>query len=205
MAELPAPPAPTIISAEQARRLGLHRYFTGVPCKHGHLAERTIARSQCMACKSVSDRARYAADPEPAKARAKARHSACAEAIRSYNRSRYLADPDAVAARRDKWRADNPERMREKGRQYAANRKARLLGAEGSYTAEDVARIFAAQKGKCAYCRRRLNQYDVDHIIALAAGGSNHPRNLQILCPPCNRSKHTKHPIAFAQAMGMLI
>jgi hypothetical protein len=32
-----------IISREEARQKGLKRFFTGKPCKHGHVCERRVA------------------------------------------------------------------------------------------------------------------------------------------------------------------
>ena len=64
------------------------------------------------------------------------------------------------------------------------------------------------QGGKCAHlwCRKNLKDgYHVDHRIALARGGSNDKKNLQLLCPPCNIKKHAKDPIDFAQQNGMLL
>ena len=44
------------ISKETAVRLGLKRYFTGVPCLHGHISERLVNKrgSQCAECNRLS-------------------------------------------------------------------------------------------------------------------------------------------------------
>lgn len=39
-----------IISRQEAKDNGLTKYFTGVPCKHGHIAERSLANSTCIEC-----------------------------------------------------------------------------------------------------------------------------------------------------------
>ena len=39
-----------IISREQALQEGRARYFTGRPCKRGHLSERYVSNSACVAC-----------------------------------------------------------------------------------------------------------------------------------------------------------
>lgn len=78
--------------------------------------------------------------------------------------------------------------------------------AEGKYTAVDLRRIFAAQRGKCAACHCSIKkEYHVDHIIALACGGTNWPRNIQLLCPLCNLRKKAKDPIVFMQSLGRLL
>lgn len=38
------------ISRSQAIKLGLSKYFTGLPCKHGHTSFRRTATSACLQC-----------------------------------------------------------------------------------------------------------------------------------------------------------
>ena len=91
-------------------------------------------------------------------------------------------------------------------RSLVRNRRARLREIGGKHTAEDIARIVAAQKGKCANCRSRLSRgMQVDHIVPLVLGGSNDATNLQALCPTCNRRKSGKHPLEFAREQGLLL
>ena len=37
-------------SREEARARGFDRFYTGVPCKHGHLAARYVSTTNCAAC-----------------------------------------------------------------------------------------------------------------------------------------------------------
>lgn len=39
-----------IISLEDAKEKGLNRYFTGLPCEHGHISERLVINGSCHAC-----------------------------------------------------------------------------------------------------------------------------------------------------------
>ena len=50
-----------IINRKQALARGLPRYFTGKPCKRGHVAERRTLKGCCMQCRS-EDREIWAAD-----------------------------------------------------------------------------------------------------------------------------------------------
>lgn len=54
---------------------------------------------------------------------------------------------------------------------------------------ENVRRaVWRRDQGKCARCgSRELIEYD--HIIPVAEGGGNTPRNIELLCQRCNRSK----------------
>ena len=38
------------ISRETAARLGLKRFFTGVPCRNGHICERLVNGKECVEC-----------------------------------------------------------------------------------------------------------------------------------------------------------
>lgn len=126
------------------------------------------------------------------------------------------ANSEKVKANNRKWRSTNRNRHRavsrlwklahpEATRALRAARRARE-GDGGGYTAADVIRLQRLQRGKCAYCLVRLKRdYHVDHIKPLARRGTNGPRNIQLLCPPCNWSKHAKDPIDFAQEIGLLL
>jgi len=69
------------------------RYFTGRPCKRGHIAERTVEDCICTECRREDSRARHSKDPQAAR--------------------------DRVAA----WRLANPEKARAKGRATQRRRK----------------------------------------------------------------------------------
>lgn len=53
-----------IILRSQAKALAFKRYFTGTPCKHGHLAERLVSNGTCLECFNIKQKAKYHADPE---------------------------------------------------------------------------------------------------------------------------------------------
>lgn len=44
----------TVITPVQARKQGLDRYFTGKPCRNGHIAERTLVSGQCTECNRIN-------------------------------------------------------------------------------------------------------------------------------------------------------
>jgi hypothetical protein len=43
-----------IISRAEAKAKGLNRYFTGKPCKHGHVAERKVFNATCVECERAT-------------------------------------------------------------------------------------------------------------------------------------------------------
>lgn len=120
----------------------------------------------------------------------------------AYQRAYYLLNKEKVREYKSEYHVQNREILRVIYR----NKKARRKSAEGHHTIDDINRIRGLQCGKCAYCRVSLKSGEhVDHITALVNGGSNWPGNLQLLCEPCNLSKHAKDPIVFAQQIGLLL
>ena len=50
--------------------------------------------------------------------------------------------------------------------------------------------VASQQNWKCKKCNNQLNAtFEVDHVIELNAGGSNHVSNLEALCRECHGKK----------------
>ncbi|WP_116598986.1 hypothetical protein [Primorskyibacter marinus] len=82
------------IDRATARDMGLKRYFTGKPCKKGHVAERHVSSACCVECTLRRHRTpEYRADMRP------------------IYRDRYETDPEFQDRRRmhsrEYWRAKN--------------------------------------------------------------------------------------------------
>jgi hypothetical protein len=45
-----------IISRVEAKAKGLHFYFTGKPCKHGHVAKRQVLNATCVECQRAANK-----------------------------------------------------------------------------------------------------------------------------------------------------
>lgn len=222
-----------IITRKDALAQGLPRYFTGKPCKKGHVAERRTKERVCLACMSESHADWYARNRETKIAKNKAHAAAnphqgrertrrwrkgnpekAAAAFKkwedqnreersSYRRERYAADPEPVRRKNRDWAASNPEAISARD----ARRRSLLLAADGTHTPADLRRILRAQGYLCPYCLANLRKVKkhLDHVMPLALGGSNGPENLQYLCAPCNLSKGAKDPIDFARERGLLV
>lgn len=198
-----------ITTRKEAIERGLPRYFTGKPCKNGHIAERVTKKCDCVECNNERNAAYRSVPGNADKARVRSQmwrdavgndvHYASVKVSRSKNygsNAEYWRDYNGRtksyhSERTMKWCRDHPEKKRNLSRQ----RKALLKNAEGIHTANDVALILEEQNFTCPYCLSDLSDgYHVDHYVPLSLGGSNWPDNLQCTCPTCNMRKGAKHP-----------
>lgn len=135
-----------IISRADARaaRPRLKRYFTGEPCKRGHVVEWQLSSHQCMECGRELYRKRYAADPEK---------------FNAANRKRHAADPEKLNAQQRKRRADDPEKWKAFDRKHCAS----PLGQLRTLCANTAARL---DLGSLNHSRLKLLGYGPDEYRA---------------------------------------
>lgn len=91
-----------------------------------------------------------------------------------------------------------------------AKRRSRLLGNTSGKEHSKPKHIRAIKKfqdQKCASCGIVIGEgrsFHADHISPISRGGSNHPTNIQALCPPCNFTKRTKTGQEFYRSSTIL-
>lgn len=125
-----------VISREAAKALGRKKYYTGKPCKHGHVDERYVALGKCVACRSAIKKAYYANNQEkvrgnnkkyktqysrkvsPERASAQERgdllYSTGIPCVNGHSAPRYASDSRCVVCNSNKkkgWKAKNPHRV----------------------------------------------------------------------------------------------
>jgi len=168
-------------------------YFTNIPCKRGHVAERSTVDGKCVDCRREDDKSYYHANPE--KARQKARsYNECnrevvAEKARIY-RSKMNDDQKAAARERAKiksreWRKLNPGHRNALKRKYTADKGNRTPSWA------DIDAIIDFYK-KCP------KGYHVDHIIPLRGkfvSGLHILINLQYLSAEENMRKNNRFDV----------
>lgn len=168
------------------------RYFTGLPCKHGHVCERYVSIGNCLECLSANNRRMYAERGDEFRAKSLARMKAL-----------YKLDPDRFRERSRRSYAENKQEWKARVRAYKAAhpewerarlhlRKEKRKLAPGKFTATDIRAQFAAQSGRCLCGADLTVAWHIDHIVPISRGGTNWPHNIQLLCPPCNLDKGAK-------------
>ena len=129
---------------------------------------------------------------------------------RSYDKTGYMDKPEVKQRRKeakDKYyntphgRAKVNKLVRDRQRNLyntdEAYRKARIVechtrrSAEGTYTADEFKAVKEMFENKCAYCSSD-GDITVDHLLAIACGGTNYIENIVPSCLSCNCSKGAK-------------
>jgi hypothetical protein len=151
---------PNIIGRDEARALGLKRFFTGKPCKRGHIAERYIGSGRCVQCDRTLTREharkRRAADPEGYRSRRAAQWAANRQKILERQRERRAAnlekerEKEREAAR--KYRAADPERIRKNWRRWRTANLDKVRRQKAEWYVKNKDRV---RRQQAAY-RRRL-------------------------------------------------
>jgi hypothetical protein len=171
-----------IITAQEARLRGLNRYFTGKPCKHGHISPRHLDGA-CSACRAEGVRRWHEMHPESKKKSARKRYwgNREAELERSKAWGKVNKDKKLVAVKRSQ--RNNRERYLENRRRSHQNcrdrelEKCRLYNKEnaktrGAYAAAYFKRnrdvILAAKKRWRQENPHKQAQYDRQRKRAIA-------------------------------------
>lgn len=132
-------------------------------------------------------RERYWADPTAARSKGRRDYHKHATKRRQASRDWYYAHRDYSITQSRLNAQRNPVRARATKHAY----KARKRAAPGRYRAAEWAMLLQWFGDRCLRCGA-TSRIVVDHVVALAAGGTNYIENLQPLCLPCNSSKQDR-------------
>jgi 5-methylcytosine-specific restriction endonuclease McrA len=129
-----------VITRADALAAGLTRFFTGKPCKHGHLSERTSVNGGCIACNAITALALYHDETPEQRAERNERTKVWKDAHREQVRAEGRAYSQAHREQANAWKAANRDKIN------AAERESRLRDPE-THKAR-TARYLATDKAK---------------------------------------------------------
>ncbi len=179
---------------KEAKELGAELYFTGKPCKHGHIAPR-ITKGACVICRELG----WKKDNEVRKGKPKSEAAKLA-GKRYYEKNKELIkrktkaqDPDKVKQYKRKWKENN----RDKVRIDTNIRRRRLRQASPKWlTSEDKVLIRAKYEDAARKTKETGIRYVVDHDLPLKGDkvcGLHVPDNLVVITFSANARKSNKY------------
>ena len=197
-----------LISRKEAIEKNVKRYFTGIPCKYGHITERVVANRSCLICYnkivSKSKKKIYDANPEIYREISKIFRLNNKHTIRKYKENNKekikqyrIGNKEKHSKYHKNYRLLNREKIRYKNQKCKENNRS-------VYRAKD-ARRRAIKLKACPnwsdnvaikeFYKNCPNGYHVDHIIPLQNDivcGLHVLTNLQYLSANENLSKGNK-------------
>lgn len=192
-----------IITRAEAIKREMQRYFTGRPCKHGHIDERYTNSRICLECSRLNSKSYQENNQEKELIRSRKKRKDNLEAERKrnreYQRRKREEDLEGEQAKAREWRESNPEKQREytrkrllkPGVRISFNIRRAMIDSIGDkkagrpweslvgYTIDELMahleRLFAPGMSWENYGRKG---WHIDHIIPLAVHNFEFPEDI---------------------------
>jgi hypothetical protein len=185
-------------SDKDAKALGLSMYYTGKPCKFGHLTARYASSKECFFCRKeknlspeLKQKQKEASlkNKEKINARAKERYQLNKNFEQLRTHGKWINNKEAMTARNKDWETRNPEKVLAIRKNNNKIRKARTkLQCPKWADRNKIREIYInCPKG-----------YHVDHIVPLKGklvSGLHVAENLQYLTAAENNRKHNNYEV----------
>lgn len=113
-----------LLTRKDALSQGLKQYFTGKPCKHGHVATRFVCNSDCQECRRIKTNDRYHSNPEADIARTRQWAQSNKEKSAEHKKAWAQGNREQVRRSRLNWLNENKDLDREIRRQWKAQKRA---------------------------------------------------------------------------------
>jgi hypothetical protein len=180
------------VSREEAKHTGARFYFTGLPCKRGHVSVRQTSNATCYECSKEKGRIR--ASSKEGKEKRKEYLENNPEKLKVWKKTDREKNKKKYSERNKTWRENNREHLKEYLNEYYRThpeykpfhnnlRRARKIQACPKWVnRNDLRKVYQS----------RPNGFHVDHIVPLKSYlvcGLHVPWNLQILSKVKNELK----------------
>ena len=150
-----------IISKQEAKTQGLGRYFTGKPCKHGHISQRMVSNSECAEC----DKLRW----NEKRRKYNARHP---EKVKASKKRHYEKHKDSILEKQRAYNERTADARKAYFRDYNDKRRDKKLADAALYRSKHAERINALLR---EYTKQNRDKYNAYGKLAKAARAKRAP------------------------------
>lgn len=195
----------------EAKSRGEKHYFTGNPCKRGHVSKRLASSGSCCECVKSSSLSYYHRNRHERIEKARKWREENRDYCLEYSKKYYRLNGDYFTEYASEYQRKNSKRLAEYSKDYArknplvvrANNAKRRASCKDGASGKDVSDWCEAQAKVCFYCQIECEDcYHIDHYFPLSKGGLHEIENLRISCPDCNMSKGSKLPEDWRKIKG---
>jgi hypothetical protein len=204
-----------IIQRAEAKALGLKRYFTGVPCVHGHVTYRFVANGTCADCLARTSMSWRVSNPETFREADKRTKIKNDKKIKQYSKEYRRKNSESIKEYRVRtkkhreaynaeWRKGNVEAFKQTKRRWQKQNLHKARAADSRRRAAKI-RAVPSWADKTAIDQYYLIanflsaelaiDFHVDHIVPLQSElvqGFHSQHNLSIALGAWNKSKSNR-------------
>ena len=185
-----------LVSASEAKLQGLPHYYTGVPCKFGHVAKRQVSNRSCVVCSKNKAVSWAKNNPERSKQIRKNWDELNREKTNQRMQKRRVDYPEQYKKAILSWRNANATHYAAYMTHVANMRRAKKLKQTPKWLSESDVVAIQCKYSVCAmFNKYGVEKWEVDHIIPLQGknvSGLHAPLNLQVIPMAVNRAKSNK-------------
>ena len=165
-----------VVTRQEAIELGLTRYFTGKPCKWGHVSERITSCRHCITCRAIIGKKWRAVNKDRISERGKKWYANNKDRIGECKKKWRAVNKDRIGERGKKYYAENRDMRREYRREHYKNNKERVLESNSKYREdnrdkirEQVRKYTADNKEKIREYKKKYNKKNRAYYRAIGA------------------------------------
>ena len=115
-----------IITRKEAIAHGLKRYFTGKPCKHGHVADRYSSTGHCECCAKDGASSRYQSNMASLREASRVYRKENKDKLSNYHKRYYEENKEKIAVDRSNYQQENKEKISTRKREYHKENKEKI-------------------------------------------------------------------------------
>jgi Zn ribbon nucleic-acid-binding protein len=132
-----------VISRNEARLLGLKRYFTGKMCPNNHLSERFVSGGNCVACNKINAKQWKKNNKEKVAEHCKTYYQKNATGLNEKAKNYHKDNKAKIIAQKKKYRLENCDAEKQRGKNWRALNADKKRDADIAWRSQNLQKVRA--------------------------------------------------------------